>query len=632
MTEQDNGESAEAAGPAPIGSGLAAVALALAKKGRGAKPDERLDALLESQRRLTDDQDRLVKLQTENLEQDRALQHRHLALSHRHLALRHFGDGLRIGLQLLAIAFGLIVVIGLGAMVWSAHEDHGLVVEAFSVPPDLVQRGLTGQVVAAQLLDKLSAMQAATNSARPAQSYQNNWGDDLKVEIPETGVSIGELSRYLRQWLGHQTHVTGEVFRTPTGLTVTARSGSDAGNSVSGVDADLDQLLQQSAEAIFRRTQAFRFAVYLTQHGRVDEGMAELAALADGPPSADRVYAASTLSFILVRRGDVQGALARAEEAMRADPNRGVARQLGAYDQFVLGHDEAALAGFESALPLTRANSDAYTPRGHAAQLALVQAAVARYHGDFRTDAQGLEAAWRSDGYNPNDDYGFQMIGALGLNHDASAADAAMARVGPATLDRAAAPWARLEADVALGRWSDAVMAGQALQSLPAQPDLSPYAVVVPNGLKLRSLAAFAYAKAMTGDLAGARALVATTPLDCYDCVRMRGKIAAAGRDWPGAERWFAEAVRQGPSIPMAYSDWGEMLMAKGDLSGAIGRFDLAHQKGPHFADPLKGWGDALARQGRWSDALAKYDEALRYAPAWPELHQARNAAARHPN
>jgi tetratricopeptide (TPR) repeat protein len=207
-----------------------------------------------------------------------------------------------------------------------------------------------------------------------------------------------------------------------------------------------------------------------------------------------------------------------------------------------------------------------------------------------------------------------------------------MARVGPATLDRAAAPWARLEADVALGRWSDAVMAGQALQSLPAQPDLSPYAVVVPNGLKLRSLAAFAYAKAMTGDLAGARALVATTPLDCYDCVRMRGKIAAAGRDWPGAERWFAEAVRQGPSIPMAYSDWGEMLMAKGDLSGAIGRFDLAHQKGPHFADPLKGWGDALARQGRWSDALAKYDEALRYAPAWPELHQARNAAARHPN
>ena len=59
---------------------------------------------------------------------------------------------------------------------------------------------------------------------------------------------------------------------------------------------------------------------------------------------------------------------------------------------------------------------------------------------------------------------------------------------------------------------------------------------------------------------------------------------------------------------------------------------DLAHQKGPHFADPLKGWGDALARQGRWHDALAKYDEALKYAPAWLALQQARDAAARHAN
>jgi len=620
-------ENEEPEGPAADQAGsdtsAAAVGVALGRSTRSEAVNAEAAAFLRDQRRF-------VNLQIENLEEDRVLQHRHLALSHRHLALMHFGDALRIGLQLLAIAFGLAIVFGLGAMVWSAHEDHGLVVEAFSVPPDLAQRGLTGQVVAAQLLDKLSAMQAATNASRPAQSYQNNWGDDLKVEIPETGVSVGELSRYLRQWLGHQTHVTGEVFRTPTGLTVTARSGSDAGNSVSGVDADLDQLLQQSAEAIFRRTQPFRFAVYLIQHGRVDEGMAGLAALADGPPSGDRVYAAGTLSFILVRRGDTQEALRRAEEAVRDDPKRGISRQLMAYDQFVLGHDEAALAGFESALPLIRDNSDEYTPRGHAIQLALVQAALPRYRGDFRTDAAELDAGWRSDGFNPNDDYGFQAIQALGLDHDASAADAAMARVGPATLDPAAAPWARLGADVGLGRWSDAVLAGQTLQNLPARPDLSPYAVVVPMGLRVQSLASLAYAKAMTGDLAGAQALVATTPLDCYVCVRMRGKIAAAGRDWPTAERWFAEAMRQGPSLPMAYSDWGEMLVTKGDLAGAIDKFELAHQKGPHFADPLKGWGDALTREGKWSDALAKYDEALKYAPAWLELHQARDGAARH--
>ena len=37
-----------------------------------------------------------------------------------------------------------------------------------------------------------------------------------------------------------------------------------------------------------------------------------------------------------------------------------------------------------------------------------------------------------------------------------------------------------------------------------------------------------------------------------------------------------------------------------------------------------------LAREGRWREALAKYDEALKSAPAWAALHQARDAAARH--
>ena len=64
------------------------------------------------------------------------------------------------------------------------------------------------------------------------------------------------------------------------------------------------------------------------------------------------------------------------------------------------------------------------------------------------------------------------------------------------------------------------------------------------------------------------------------------------------------------------------MKAAEADLS-------TASAKAPHYADPLKAWGDVLAKQGRWKDALAKYDEALKYAPAWAALHQARDGAAR---
>ena len=54
-----------------------------------------------------------------------------------------------------------------------------------------------------------------------------------------------------------------------------------------------------------------------------------------------------------------------------------------------------------------------------------------------------------------------------------------------------------------------------------------------------------------------------------------------------------------------------------------------ANQKGPHSADPLKAWGDMFANQCKVNDALAKHDEALKYAPNWKQLKEAREAAAK---
>ena len=86
-------------------------------------------------------------------------------------------------------------------------------------------------------------------------------------------------------------------------------------------------------------------------------------------------------------------------------------------------------------------------------------------------------------------------------------------------------------------------------------------------------------------------------------------------------ERWFGEAVRQGPSLPFGYSEWGQALLAKGDVGRAIAKLSLAHDKGPHFADPLEMWGEALAAKGEPGNALEKFVEADRYAPNWGRLH-----------
>ncbi len=47
----------------------------------------------------------------------------------------------------------IVVVIGVapGAALWAAAHDDGLVIESFSVPPGMADRGLSGEAVAASL-------------------------------------------------------------------------------------------------------------------------------------------------------------------------------------------------------------------------------------------------------------------------------------------------------------------------------------------------------------------------------------------------------------------------------------------------------------------------------------------------
>ena len=605
-----------------------AISLALDAAAHNERVAAKAEAFLEKQTLLSDEQRELTRLQARELALD-------LHLRHWSLRVRHVSDVLKMSFELALAVIGLALVAFIASAIWNAAEDHGLVVEAFQVPPDFSQRGLTGQVVAAQVLDKLVAMQAATDSERPAQTYQNNWGDDLKVEIPETGVSISDVSRLLRQWLGNQTRISGEVVRTQVGVTITARVGADAGDRFAGADGDLDRLLQQSAEAIYRRTQPYRLSEYLAQHGRRDEALAILVTLADGPPGQDRIWADHALPFTLMDMGDVPGAVARAQDAVRIAPDSGVAWDGLGETERSLGHEQAASVAFERALPLSRNDSDGLLPVEAAQLVGWQQGYVARYRGDFRMAAQGFERAAEtatSLGATPISALA-EAVRDFGRDHDGRAADAAREAV-VAAVQSAKARFgvnaeftdtglsrAELVADIGLGRWVRANGAGLVIQELLAKPTTPAKPLGSQKERLKQGLAYFAYAKAMTGDIPGALAMIRTTPLDCYDCVQMRGKIATVARDWKGAEHWFAEGIRQGPSLPFAYADWGEMLLAKGDLDGAIAKFEIAHDKGPHFADPLEMWGEALMRKNRSDLALAKFEEANRYAPNWGRLH-----------
>ena len=548
----------------------------------------------------------------------------HLHEQKRHLRLRYFGDRLRIGLQLLGIVFGLAIAAALSAMVWQAHEDHGLVVEAFSVPPDLAQRGLTGQVLATRLLDRLAQMQTKTVSARPASTYANDWGGDIKVEFPETGVSIGELDRALRSWLGHETRITGEVVRTSVGLEFSARAGADPGPTFQGADADLDRLVQQGAEAVYARTQPYRYANYLIQNGRVDEGQAAFASLAEYGSEEDRVWAQVGWGVsLLFQKGQAAAALDKGDMAFRLNPDLVIAPELAATAAWMLRRDEVELVRLAQAEQLLKAGR-ALGVRADDPQrgLPVIEPTKAYLLANYQGAAAGLALLKRApslSGFASAFNLPAFRMWCLALDHDAAPVRRFLdetPRALASLVFQVDPSWARVALDEDIEDWAAAARDAEVEEAAVslAEP-------LYADATRRHFWPERAYAYARLGRQGDADALIGLTPLDCDACLRTRGKIAGAAHDWAKADRWFAAAVRQAPSIPLAYADWGRSLLDRGDAVGAIAKLSQAHRKGPHFADPLEFWGEALMKKGDFADAVKKFREADTYAPRWGKNH-----------
>lgn len=572
-------------------------------------------AIADDARTLLREQARLSRLQADQLAEEGALMRWSLRV-------KHGSEMMKFAFEL-SIAFVLVAVVAaLATAMWSAAHDNGLVIEAFSVPPDLAQRGLSGEVVASQLLDKLTRMQQQTNSIRPADTYRNNWGDDIKVAIPDTGISIGELNRYLARWLGHETHITGEIYRTAGGIAVTARA-REAGATFAGKDADLDALLQKAAESIYGETQPYRYAAFLNEQGRDAEAMTVLKRLATEASPAERAWALSLLGNLYRFYNKQDEALGTLREAVAADPaNAHAWDNLSSVEQ---GLDRLA-DGFRHttrALQLYDNGSVAF----NADRVAIVKLQDKSFLATTLGDYQTAEAMDEAIAHAP--DRGGSQVQALideaaeaAFDHDFARARAILAAAHPP------------DANGQLNLWFQRALVSyleQDWSTLAREFDWQTVSRVTPPSFRpvVRSIfqrlpvSTLAEAKAETGDIAGARRQIAQTPLDCYSCVRLRGKIDTLAKDWNGAAYWFARAVHEGPFIPMAWNDWGAMLLAKGDTQGAIAKFEAAVARGPRYADPLEGWGEALMRENRSDLALDKFEEANKFSSHWGRLHLA---------
>lgn len=531
-----------------------------------------------------------------------------------------------------ALVGGLFAVAA-AIFIWSAWRADGVVVTPFAVPPALEQRGLTGAVVASQMLDQLTAMQAETTSMRPASSYGDDWSNSIKVELPYAGVSIGELRRFFVGWLGKQRTLSGEVVATASGdLVMTVRITGTSGRRYAG--KDLDALLQKSAEGVYRDTQAYRYGAWLQVKQRPEEAAAISRDLARSTDPIERMWGLHSLAL---STPDALQKIAIYRKLGEIDPTFPALTSNIAFAENRLGHVEAFCSGAGRAIQMYELWRDRMTVGGVDGYILSSRANVAACRGDFlkaaafRREANDNVVDFTNTAAAP-----FALANVFAELHDLQKAREIMTEAGandPATL-------AQMRA--ILGpRANPQLLYAYAARDWPAVRDhlyawlATPLpvkgggAAAAAQALTLAEQSQLAEAQARTGQTAKAAETINATPIDCDPCVRVRGLAAAIAGRPAEADRWFSMLAKRTPTLPLAAEAWTEALLLRRDYSSAARKAAEAHALGPQWAEPLKRWGDALAAKGQWAAAGDKYKQALERAPNWRELRAQRDAAAK---
>jgi len=602
-------------GAAGISSGVNPAAMSLAFG--AAAQSERVAAKAEA---FLEEHTRLAKLQIANLQFENEKLEEQDKFEVSRLRWRRFNDQMKGALQIMAVALGALIVIGIGVAMWNASQADGIVVESFAAPPDFSANGIGGDVVASDITNKVAVIRdtANGNSFNRSKDVRQDSGDDVKVEIPETGISLNQAWRYLKVWLGHERPLRGNLRRLNDGkIALTVALAGDSAAVFTGPAPNLDGLEQQAAERVFADVDPSNYILYLDAMSREKEAYAAITHFAQTETDVTRKSGFMSLWAVMTRAvtGDVELANARARYALALNPRMVVAHRELMIGNHLLGHDEDAYAEAR-VVAIAREGDVPPTMQGHA----FVQfVGAARFERDADTgDFQ--QARVEPCFYCSVPDTLLYHADDSARAHDLwqSRADLAAAlatgNVSPAILSRT-----RTFMDMAVGNWPAAVIDAKAYGDALMAGGGSPRFAL----LHYQTLAAplRADALAQNSDFGEAQKIIDATARDCYHCVRTRGVIDALQKNWSGGASWFAEAVRQGPSLPFAYLDWGEMLLREGDIEGAIAKFEAAHRKGPHFADPLELWGEALIAKNRSDLALAKFSEASKYAPNWGRMH-----------
>lgn len=562
--------------------------------------------------------ERLIQQQVDFLERQGGLQRAQLEsleLEHQGHRIHNVHARLRLVFELTLALLAIMVIGFLLQLVVSAWNARNVVISAFDVPPAMQAQGHSGKVLAAALLDQLQNFQAETRASVTKRGVTDAWSGDIKLEIPEAHISVGELQRYLHEWLGHETHIGGSVVQASDGgLALTVRGNGFPAKTFTGKPDTLPALITQAAEYIYGQSETYLFGAYLSNHARDEEAIALIQGAYASAMSSDQPLLLNVWGNALSDLGRNREALDKYREAIRLKPDYWVGWANVSNVQVTLQQEQAAV---ESGLAMER-----LARRGHWFDRRVREAlflTLDRLRWDLPVQHKGLAEDLALHGGHGTQSVEGAPIDAqvLAQMHDPRAAELQL-QTSPAAGSDAfvIAQSSFVRGLIALDRGEYA----KALPLLRSTDETVAASTWVQSNFPSYPSCWLALAEEWTGESAKADADLARGG-SLVDCYRFKADISDHRGNWALAQKQYADAVALAPSVPSGYFSWGEALLRHGQFDPAITKFEQANARGPHWADPLKSWGDALAAKGDFANAVKRYERAEEFAPNWAQLH-----------
>lgn len=269
------------------------------------------------------------------------------------------------------LSINFVIIFLISSIVFIFYQEwqrEPIIIEAFSVPESLVEKGYNGMVLNSRLMDQLTANREASYNRLPDnQKYlfptevtNSDLSNTLNIDIPETGLSLNTIIQYVRQLRGAETRISGDLVGDEGEFKLTVRVNGKP-KTVTGKLDTLDENLKQLAEFIIENTQPYFLALHYYGEKDYDKALQLVQKTLHNKDKRDDSFAYDLWGNILTRKKQYESAIEKYNESININPDNDNPYIGLAYVYFIGYKDyEAAIRNYKKVLERDENNYSAY--------------------------------------------------------------------------------------------------------------------------------------------------------------------------------------------------------------------------------------------------------------------------------